>query len=223
MNTQKITAALALAAEKAEGFDAVALTVDTLAAADSADQAWTAAASTAENLRAMLTANAVLIAADIQGSARGRQAEIAELVAGITGAKANTVTKRIGRIANCGLLIVAFPKADVLELFAFANRATAADMKAALAGKAAPTGAPKKAKNDTGAGKKGQQTRTLRQQIEAASKENAKVLALAAAALEGGTLDAADAVLFVKSLEATLNKARSFADLADKNAKAKVA
>ena len=218
MNTQKITAALALAAEKAEGFDVIALTIDTMSAADGAEQALASVATATDNLRNMLTANAVLIAADIQGSPRGRQAEIAELVAGMTGAKANTVTKRLGRIANCGLLIVAFPKADVLELFAFANRANAAEMKAALAGKAAPTGAPKKPKAE--AGKKQAQTRTLRQQIEAASKENAKVLALAAAALEGGTLSPADAVLFVKSLEATLNKARSFADLAEKNAKA---
>lgn len=125
MNTDKIQTtlvALAAAAEEAN-VDVTALAVETVESDKDTEAAASMLAGAASILRDRLAHHAPILAAVIGTRPRGAQAEIARTVAEITGDKPNTVTKRLSRIVAVGRLIVAHPNADVLDLYAFANRA----------------------------------------------------------------------------------------------------
>ena len=143
MKNETLTRELAAIAEGYTG-DIAADTFATVSAADSFDAIAGEAAARAEALRDMLTAHAKIIAAHV-AAGRGRQAELARSVVGDDAGKTeqNTATKRIGRIAAVGRLMVSHPRADVLALYTFANAATKADVDAAIEGKGDPTKAPK--------------------------------------------------------------------------------
>lgn len=107
----------------------------------------------------------------------------------------------------------------------FANRATADEMKQALAGEIDPaTSKPKAAKPKAGAkDKAGEKTRTYREDVIALSQAAAKVGKRGGELMELGTLDPKDQVLLIHSLEAALKLHRGLLDLASKNFKAAAA
>ena len=207
MNNAKINDALAtLAANAIEaGADVVALASVTAQAATEWDALAASAQAKADALRDALTANAPLIAGACL--ARGEQAAIARGIAGehATKTEQNTATKRVGRIASVGRLMVAHPKADVLALYTFVNGATKADIDAACESKADPTKAPAR-KRGTAGPKAPKGPRKVRDLVEPWSRTTK---AVTDAVVEHGTKEDQDQALRVlmanvKRIEAAL-------------------
>lgn len=187
MNTQKMNESLAsLAAKMIEGgADVIALASVTAQAATEWDALAASAQAKADALRDALTANAPLIAGACL--VRGEQAAIARGIAGeqATKTEQNTATKRVGRIASVGRLMVAHPKADVLALYTFVNGATKADIDAACEAKADPTKAPAR-KRGTAGPKAPKGPRKVRDLVEPWSRTTK---AVTDAVVEHGTKD----------------------------------
>lgn len=207
MNMQKMNDALASLAAKAieDGADIYALAGATAQAATDWDALAVTAQAKADALRDALTANAPLIAGACL--TRGTQARIAADIAGEGASKTeqNTATKRVGRIASVGRLMVAHPKADVLALYTFVNGATKADIDAACEAKADPTKAPAR-KRGTAGPKAPKGPRKVRDLVEPWSRTTK---AVTDAVVEHGTKDDQEQALRVlmanvKRIEAAL-------------------
>jgi len=148
------------------------------------------------------------IAAAVLYGPRGTQAAIAKGIQEGTAGTLAAAKKAAERYAKAGRILIAQPDQDPMKVRTFIRSATDEQII-----KAIETGAlvvaPKVTKKDPakrGAGKAGAATRTLRQQIEAASKENAKVLTMAKTP---DALPVEDLELFAKSLRATLTAAEN--------------
>ena len=141
------------------------------------------------------------IAAAVLYGPRGTQADIARGIAAATGGTLAAAKKAAERFAKAGRILIAQPDQDPLKVRTFIRDAKDEEiLKAIESGRL--TLAPKapKTPGKRGPGKKA--PRTFRQQVEAASKENARCITMAkeAAALP----PVADFDLLIASLKATL-------------------
>jgi hypothetical protein len=194
-----------------EGFDTVAAAGEILAA----DDILNASAS----ILADRLAVAPRIAADVHG-VRGAAAKVAESLAAAHGIAKNAAEARVSRIVKCGRVLAAHPTLDALSVYAATNRMTGEQVEQAIAAKDAAAAAKvltakketgKKAPGKRGAGKKAgsEKERTLREQVIAASKENASAIKKAEALTgEDPATVADDLALLISSLEATLKAAK---------------
>lgn len=205
MDAKKMNDALAALAAKAleSGADLVALAQVTTDAATEWDALAATAQAKADSLREALTANAPVIAGACL--VRGAQADIARGIVGeqATKTEQNTTTKKVGRIAAVGRLMVAHPKADVLALYTFVNGATKAEIDAACESKADPTKTPAR-KRGASQKKKAAGPRKVRDLVEPLSRT---MKAVTDAAVEYGTAD--DQAQYVRVLEANLSRMKA--------------
>jgi hypothetical protein len=149
------------------------------------------------------------IAAAVLYGPRGTQAAIAKGIQEGTAGTLAAAKKAAERYAKAGRILIAQPDQDPMKVRTFIRSATDEQIIKAIESGAlvvAPKVTPKKDPAKRGAGKAGAATRTLRQQVEAASKENAKVLTMAKTP---DALPVEDLELFAKSLRATLAAAEN--------------
>lgn len=163
------------------------------------------------------------IAAEVFG-VRGAQAALATAMTGQKAGKAkNAAEQAIGRVVKCGRVLAAHPSLDALTVYTTTNRLNseqvdeivaakdgAAALTKAAAGTKAKAAAGAKA-GTRGAGKKAgsEKERTLREQVVAASKENAAAIKKAEALTgEDPATVADDLALLISSLESTLKAAK---------------
>ena len=202
MKVETLTKKLAAIAE-GSSVDAIAAVVDVTEHAAAFDAVALDVKARGDVLRASLTESAPLIAAHV-AAGRGRQAELARAVAEATGASQNTATKRVGRIALVGRLMVAHPNSDPLALYTFVNGASKEQVEAAIVSGGDPVKAPKRergAGKETGTEKKAKAPKTVREQVIAAS---GTLKALTDRAIEEGTRD--DQAAYLKMLQANVKR-----------------
>lgn len=199
---------------RTDAFD-IAGSVTGIMAAERA--ATTATATLGERL-----ADAPRIAAEVHGI-RGAQARIASQVSGAkNGPEKNAAEQAIGRIVKCGRVLAAHPTLDPLAVYAATNRMTTEQVDEVVAAKDGATAiakASKDAKAKAGAkggkakGPKAPKVRTLREQVIAASKENASALKKAKDLVgEDPATVATDLTTLIDSLTATLKAATVMRD-----------
>ena len=126
------------------------------------------------------------IAADVHG-VRGAAAKVATALAAAHGIAKNAAEARVSRIVKCGRVLAAHPTLDPLSVYAATNRMTGEQVDAAVAAKTADAAAKvlagakdgaKKTPGKRGPGKKtgGEKTRTLREDVIAASQALAAIV-----------------------------------------------
>lgn len=197
-------------------FEDLARAVFDTAAAEQVDAGQVAAeivaAEQAMDGIADLVRKATVVAAEIMFGKRGTQARIGKAIAAATGKSEDAGKKDAERLGKIGRILIAHPDADPLTVRTFVRDASEEQITAAIAAKGDPVAAGKRAggkgKGKRGPGKKA--PRTFRQQVEAASKENARCITMAkeAAALP----PVADLDLLIASLRATLGTAEKMRD-----------
>ena len=173
-----------------------------------------------------LVRKATVVAAEIMFGKRGTQAAIGKRIAEKTGCSVDAGKKHAERLGKIGRILIAHPAADPMQVRTFVRTATDDQIAAAIAAKGDPVAAGKRVGGKTagkrGAGKEpGKGTRTFRQQVEAASKENARCITMAkeAAALP----PVADFDLLIASLRATLATAEKMRETVAASEKAATA
>ena len=166
-----------------------------------------------------LMRKATVVAAEIMFGKRGTQAAIGKAIATATGCSVDAGKKHAERLGKIGRILIAHPDADPMQVRTFVRSASDDQVAAAVAAKGDPVAAGKRAGGSKrGPGKNpGKGTRTFRQQIEAASKENAKCITMGK---ESAVLPPKeDWALLISSLKATLATAEKMHEVAPESAK----
>lgn len=152
-----------------------------------------------------LVRKATVVAAEIMFGKRGTQAAIGKRIAEVNGCSVDAGKKHAERLGKIGRILIAHPAADPMQVRTFVRTATDDQITAAIAAKGDPVAAGKRVGGKKTPGKRGpgkKTPRTFRQQVEAASKENARCITMAK---EAPVLPpVADFDLLIASLRATL-------------------
>lgn len=214
--TAPVDALAALREQNAtEGFDTVTA-ADAILSAE--DDLTGASLALADRLSA-----APRIAADVHG-VRGAAAKVATALAAAHGIAKNAAEARVSRIVKCGRVLAAHPTLDPLSVYAATNRMTGEQVDAAIAAKTADAAAKvlagakdgaKKTPGKRGPGKKSgpEKTRTLREDVIAASQALAAIVKRAESMVgEDPATVADDLSLLLQSVTAVVKNATVMRD-----------